>query len=90
MSSDVKYLGGTLDSQLSFNKDITMKIQKVMSNFTHIKAIWKYLTKQVCMTLVLYLCVTHFDYGNVLLYSLPKKSIKRLQTVHNMHVKLVL
>ena len=31
MSSDVKYLGGTLDSQLSFNKDITMKIWKVMS-----------------------------------------------------------
>ena len=39
MSSDVKYLGGTLDSQLSFNKDITMKIRKVMSNFTHIKVI---------------------------------------------------
>ena len=45
MSSDVKYLGGTLDSQLSFNKDITMNIQKVMLNFTYIKAIWKYLTK---------------------------------------------
>ena len=34
MSSDVKYLGGTLDSQLSFNKNITVKIWKVMSNFT--------------------------------------------------------
>ena len=45
MSSDVKYLGGTLDSQLNFNKDITMKIQKAMSNITCIKAIWKYLTK---------------------------------------------
>ena len=29
MSSDVKYPAGTLDSQLSFNKDITMKIWKV-------------------------------------------------------------
>ena len=72
MSSDVKYLGGTLDSQLSFNKDITMKIQKVMSNFTCIKAIQKYLTKQACTTLVLSFCITHLDYGNVLLYGLPK------------------
>ena len=72
MSSDVKYLGGTLDSQFSFNKDITTKIRKVMSNFTHIKAIWKYITKQACMTLVLSLCITHLDYGNALLYGLPK------------------
>ena len=72
MSSDVKYLGRTLDSQLSFNKDITMKIQKVMSNFIHIKAIWKYLTKQASMTLVLFLCITHLNYGNALLYGLPK------------------
>ena len=61
-----------------------------MSNFTHIKAIQKYLTKQACMTLVLSLCVTHLDYGNALLYGLPKKSIKRLQTVQNMCAKLVL
>ena len=72
MSSDIKYLGGTLDSQLTFNTDITMKIQKVMSNFTHIKAIQKYLTKQACTTLVLSLCITHLDYGNALLYGLPK------------------
>ena len=72
MSSDVKYFGGILDSQLSFNKDITMKIQKAMSNFTHIKALWKYLNKQVCMTLVLSLCITHLDYSNALLYGLPK------------------
>ena len=72
MSSDVKYLGGTLDSQLSFNKDIKMKIWKAMSNFTHIKAVWKYLTKQTCTTLAPSLCITHLDYGNALLYGLPK------------------
>ena len=42
------------------------------------------------MTLVLSLCVTHLDYGNALLYGLPKKSIKRLQIVQNMCAKLVL
>ena len=53
MSSDVKYLGGKLDSQLSFTKEITMKIWKAMSTFTCIKAKWKYIAKQACMTLVL-------------------------------------
>ena len=72
MSSDIKYLGRTLDIQLSFNEDITMKIWKAMSNFTCIKAIQKYLTKQACTTLVLSLCNTHLDNGNALLYGLPK------------------
>ena len=72
MTPDVKYLGGTLDSELNFNKDIIMKIWKAVSNFTCIKAIWKYLTKKTCTTLVLSLCIAHLDYGNALLYSLPK------------------
>ena len=74
----------------SVSTDITMKIWKVMSNFTHIKVIWKYPTKEACTTLVLSLCITHLNYGNALLYGLPKKSIKRLQTVQNMCTKLVL
>ena len=72
MTPDVKYLGGNLDSELNFNKDITMKIWKVMSNFACIKAIWKYLTKQACTKPVLSLCLSHLDYGNALLYGLPK------------------
>ena len=72
MTPDIKYLRGTLDSELNFNKDITMKIWKAMSNFTHIKAIQKYLTKQACTTLVLSLCILHLDYSNALLYGLPK------------------
>ena len=72
MTPDVKYLRGTLDSELNFNKDITMKIQKAMSTFTHIKAIQKYFTKQAYRTLVLSLCILHLDYGNALLYGLPK------------------
>ena len=72
MAPDVKYLRGTLDSELNFNKDITMKIRKAMSNFIHIKTIWKSLTKQTCTTLVLSLCISHLDYGNALLYGLPK------------------
>ena len=72
MVPDVKYLGGILDRELNFNKDITMKIRKAISNFVHIKSIQKYLTKQACTTLVLSLCISHLDYSNVLLYGLPK------------------
>ena len=39
MSSNVKYLGGILDNKLNFNKHITMKIKKAMSNFIHIRVI---------------------------------------------------
>ena len=39
--------------------------------------------------LVLMLCISHLDYGNALLYGLPKKSINRLQTIQNMCAKLV-
>ena len=72
MAPDVKCLRGTLDSELNFNKDITMKVRKAMSNFICIKAIQKYLTKQACTTLVLFLCILHLDKVNTLLYGLPK------------------
>ena len=72
MTPHVKYLRGTLDSELNFNKDITMTLQKAMSNFTCRKAIQKYLTKQACVTLVPSLCIMHLDYSNALLYGLPK------------------
>ena len=41
MTPHIKYLRGTLDSKPIFNKDITMKIQKAMSNFACIKTIQK-------------------------------------------------
>ena len=72
MSSEVKYLEEILDNKLNFNKHITMKIKKAMSNFTCIRVIWKYLSKQACTTLVLMLSIAHLDYGNALLYGLPK------------------
>ena len=90
MSSDVKYLGGILVNKLNFNKNITMKIKKAMSNFICIRAIQKYLSKQAYTTLVLTLCILHLDYGNAVLYGLAKKSIKRLQTEQTMCAKLVL
>ena len=36
------------------------------------------------------LCILHLDYGNALLYGLPKKSINRFQTIQNACTKLVL
>ena len=90
MTSDVKYLGRILDTTFNFNKHITMKIKKAMTNFICIRAIGKYLSRHACTTLVLMVCILHLDYGSVLLYGLPKKSINRLQTIQNMCAMLVL
>ena len=90
ISSIVKYLRRILDTMLNFNKHITMKIKKAMTNFIHIKAIWKQLCKHACTTLVLMLCILHLDYSSALLYGLPKKSINRLQTRQSMCAKLVI
>ena len=90
MSSDVKYLGGILDNKLNFNKHITTKIKKVMSNFIHVRVVQKHLSKQAYITLILMSCMSHLDYGNALLCGLPYKSINRYHTMLNMCTKLVL
>ena len=61
-----------------------------MANFIKIKSICKYTTKEACTTLVIMLCMSHLDYSNALLHSLPKKTIKKYQVVQNMCAKLAL
>ena len=61
-----------------------------MANFIKIKSICRYITKETCTTLVIILCMSHLDYSNALLYSLPKKTIRSYQVIQNMCAKLVL
>ena len=89
-SDKVKYLGGFLDNTLNFESHVTLKVQKAMANFMKIKSICRYITKEVCTTLVIMLCMSHPDYSNALLYGLPKKTIKRYQVIQNICAKLVL
>ena len=90
LSKCVKYLGGHLDSNLSFKDHIAKKCKAALINFNRIRSIRKVITREVCVTLVLSLCVSHLDYGNSMLFGLPSSSIKPMQRVQNMCAKIVL
>ena len=89
-SANVKYLGGILDSQLTFIQHIILKHQIAMMNFIKIRNIWKYLNKSACKTLLLALCISHLDYSNAILINLPDNTINKLQRIQNMCTKLIL
>ena len=86
----IKYLGVTLDKNLSLKEHILLKCRKAMANFVMIHNIHKFLTKHVCTTLVLDLCISYLDYANALFYGLPEKTISHLQRIQAMCAKLTL
>ena len=90
VSNYVKYLGGGLDSTLTFKIHVKDVCRKAMVNFTCICSIRQYLNKDVCETLVLGLCISHLDYSNSILYGLPDITINKLQRIQSMCAKLVL
>ena len=89
-SLSVKYLGVTLDENLSLKEHILLKCKKAMANFVIICNIHKFLTKDACTTLVLGLCISHLDYTNAVFYGLPEKTISHLQRIQAMCAKLTL
>ena len=89
-SQYVRYLGGGLDSTLSFKKHINNAAAVAMANFFRIRGIRKYLNRDACQTLLLGLCISHLDYANAILYGLPDVDINKLQRIQTMCAKLVL
>ena len=89
-SNLIKYLGGHLDSCLTFEEHVKQKCKAAMLNFIKIKAIRPSLTAAACHTLVLMLCISHLDYANALLYGMTKKLKSKYQRIQNMCAKLVL
>ena len=90
VSDTVRYLGGFLDQNLNFKKYINKKVKKAMANKIKIHVIRKYLTVQSCTTLVLMFCMTHLNYTNSVLYSLPSNTLRKYQTIQNSCSKLIL
>ena len=76
-SSSIKYLGALIDERLSFKQYITSKCKMAMWNLQKLKAVWSVLTDDVCKTLVSALVLSHLDYANVILSSLPEVDIKK-------------
>ena len=61
-----------------------------MFSFQKIKLIQRYLTKDAATTLVLSLVISHLDYWNSILYSLPDCDISKFQRIQSMSAELVL
>ena len=61
-----------------------------MLNLQRMKNIQKYITKESCTTLVVSLCLSHLDYSNSILYSLPNSTIKQMQSIQNYGAQPVL
>ena len=85
----VRYLGGHLDTSLTFETHVKTKVKTTMANLTKIRSIWDYLSIRACTILILILCITHIDYANAILFGSTAKVIK-FQSLQNMCAKLIL
>ena len=77
----VKYLGGHLDSHLTFEEHVKQKSKAAMLNFTKIKAIRPSLNATASHTLVLMQCISHLTHSNALLYGITKKVLQKYQRI---------
>ena len=85
----IKYLGVTLDQNLNLKKHITSKCQTTMLNIQCIKNIRQLLTKQATEILVLGTVMSHLDYCNSILVSLPEVDKIKMQCIQNIAAKMV-
>ena len=89
-SEVIRYLGGYLDSTLTFKQHIKTKCKSAMLHLLKIISIRKYLDKETTTQLTVSLCLSHLNYPNGLLIGLPDCSIKLTQKVQHIAVKVVL
>ena len=89
-TNKIKYLGGHLNSSLTFKDHIIAKLKSATINIIKSRNIRKYLNQDTCHRLVITLVLSHLDYSNSLQLGLPDSSIKILQKVQNSAARLVL
>ena len=74
-SEVIRYLGGYLDSTLTFQQHFKTKCKSAMLNLLKIISIRKYLDKETATQLTVLLCLSHLDFANGRLIGLPDCSI---------------
>ena len=82
-SNKVKYLGGLLDSTLSFHQHVITKCQAANINLQKMKHVRKFLTKDTCQQLVQSLVMLPLHYDNAMLSGIPKTLINIMQNMQN-------
>ena len=89
-SQSIKYLGVCIDGNLSLDNHIAAKCRTAMFNLFKIANIRNFLMTEACHTAVLAMVISHLDYANAIMVSLPEKHIGKLQRVQNMAAMVVL
>ena len=87
-SDTIKYLGATLDEQLSFKKHIEVKCLVASRNIYRIMKLKRYLSEASMKTLMSALVLSHFDYLNSLFTGLPDCTIQPMQRLQNTAAKV--
>ena len=78
-----KSLGVLLDATLNMERQINSVKKKCCWTMTSLRTIRKYLNEKVKLMLVKQLIISKLDYCNSLCLNLPKKRLKKLQSVLN-------
>ena len=86
----VRNFGVILDSRLSTKEHINKVCQMVYWELRKISSIRRYLTEDTAKTLVVSLILSHLDYGNCLLASVPVCLLHKLQKIQNTSARLIL
>ena len=89
-SDSIKYLGVTLDCNLSLYAHITNKCKVACFNMYRIRKIRRHLSLDSCKVLMQSLVISHLDYANGIYIGLPQRSIDLMQRVQNMAAKVTL
>ena len=74
---------------MSMESQVNKMCRNVYFNIRNISKIRKFLSKANLKTVVNALVTPHMDYGNSLLYRIPKKLVDKLQVAQNSAVRLI-
>ena len=88
-ASHVRNLGATFDSSLSMDKFVSQKYQARMLHLGYISCIRKYLSIDVCKSVIHALVTSRLDYANSLLLGINQAHINKLQRIQNYATKII-
>jgi hypothetical protein len=86
---NVRNLGIHMDSKMSMVSHINKTTSKCHLSLHRIAGIRRYLTEKTSKVLVQSLVMSHIDYGNAVLNSVPDVHLKKLQLVQNKAARMV-
>jgi retron-type reverse transcriptase len=89
-SADIKLLGVTLDSNLTFGKHVTHVCQSVFYHIRAFRHIRHFLDDETAKTVAVAVVGSRLDYANSVLYGAPAVHIQRLQRLQNSLARVVL